>query len=112
MNVKTQNDFSAGTAIFSLYTLASLSGRNVNYDEKQLTRKTFLSCSFYLYMFSKYMSYEFPIINVCNPGVHYETPCIRLIFVCYPDQVSVTSGARLEFRAPFICRSAGFESDA
>jgi hypothetical protein len=34
----TQNDFSPGAAIFSLHTLASPSGRNVNYDEKQLTR--------------------------------------------------------------------------
>jgi hypothetical protein len=33
----TQNDFSPGAAIFSLHTLASPSGRNVNYDEKQLT---------------------------------------------------------------------------
>jgi len=30
-----------GAAIFSLYTLASPSGRNVNYDEKQLTGKRF-----------------------------------------------------------------------
>jgi len=35
----TQNDFSPGTAIFSLHTLASPSGRNVNYNEKQLTGK-------------------------------------------------------------------------
>jgi hypothetical protein len=34
---KTQNDFSPGAAIFSLHTLASHSGRNVNYDEKQLS---------------------------------------------------------------------------
>ena len=34
---KTQNDFSPGVAILSLLTLASPSGRNVNYDEKQLT---------------------------------------------------------------------------
>jgi len=34
------------------------------------------SCSFYLYRFRKYVSYGFPIINFCNPGVHYETPCI------------------------------------
>jgi hypothetical protein len=27
----------AGAAIFSLHTLASPSGRNVNYDEKQIT---------------------------------------------------------------------------
>ena len=30
-------DFSPGEAIFSLHTLASPGGRNVNYDEKQLT---------------------------------------------------------------------------
>ena len=35
----------------------------------------FLSCSFYLYRFRKYVSYGFPIINFCNPRVHYETPC-------------------------------------
>jgi hypothetical protein len=35
-----------------------------------------LSCSFYLYRFRKYVSYGFPIINFCNHGVHYETPCI------------------------------------
>jgi len=33
----TQNDFSPGAAIFSLPTLASPSGRNVNYDEKQFS---------------------------------------------------------------------------
>jgi len=37
----TQNVFSPGAAIFSLYTLASPSGRNVNYNEKQLIGKTF-----------------------------------------------------------------------
>jgi len=35
----TQNDFSPGAAIFSLRTLASPSGRNVNYDENQHTGK-------------------------------------------------------------------------
>ena len=30
----TQNDFSPGAGIFSLHTLASRSGRNVNYDKK------------------------------------------------------------------------------
>jgi len=35
----TQNDFSHGAAILSLHTLASPNGRNMNYDEKQLTRK-------------------------------------------------------------------------
>ena len=71
----TQNDFSLRAAIFSLHTLVSPSGRNVNYDEKQLTGKK--SCSFYLYRFRKYVFYGFPIINFCNPGVHYEKLCIR-----------------------------------
>jgi hypothetical protein len=35
----TQSEFSPGAAIFSLHTLASPSGRNVNYDEKQITEK-------------------------------------------------------------------------
>ena len=35
-----------------------------------------LLLSFYLYRFRKYVSYGFPIINYCNPGVRYETPCI------------------------------------
>ena len=74
----TQNDFSPGAAIFSLHTLASPSGRNVNYDEKQLTGgRTFLNCSFCIYRFRKYVSYGFPIINFCNPGLNYETSCIR-----------------------------------
>jgi len=59
----TQNDFSPVAAIFSLHTLASPSGRNVNYDEKQLTWGKNLSCSFYLYRFRKYVSYGFLIIN-------------------------------------------------
>jgi hypothetical protein len=60
-----------------LHTLASPSGRNLNYVEKQFTGgKKNLSWSFYLYRFRKYVSYGFPIINCCNPGVNYETPCI------------------------------------
>jgi hypothetical protein len=38
--------------------------------------KKFLGCSFYLYRFHKCVSNSFPVINCCNPGVHYETPCI------------------------------------
>jgi hypothetical protein len=73
----TQNDFSPGAAIFSIHTLASPSSRNVNYDEKQIYGEGGgLSCCFYLYRFRKYVSYGFPVINFCNPGVHYETPCI------------------------------------
>jgi hypothetical protein len=33
----TQNDLSPRAAIFSLHTLTLLSGRNVNYDEKQIS---------------------------------------------------------------------------
>ena len=71
-----QNDFSPGATIFSLHTLASPSGRNVNYDEKQLAGGEKNWVFFYLYRFRKYVSYGFPIINFCNPWVHYETPCI------------------------------------
>jgi hypothetical protein len=77
----TQNAFSLGAAIFSLHTLASSSGRNMNCDENTLLGKIYLSCSFYLYRFRKYVSYGFPIINICNPGVHYETPCINIACV-------------------------------
>ena len=78
----TQNDFSPEAAIFSLHTLAPPSGINVNCDEKQLTReKKIFTCSFYLYRFRKYVSYGFPIISFCNPGVHYETPCMSVVVV-------------------------------
>jgi len=63
----TQNDFSPRVAIFSLHRLASPSGRNVNYNEKNLLGKNVFNCSFYLYRFRKYVSYNFPIINLCNP---------------------------------------------
>jgi hypothetical protein len=70
----TQNDFSLGAAIFSLHTLASPSGSNVNYDEKQLTGKRFFSCSFYLYRFCKYVSYGFPIIIFIIPEYIMKRP--------------------------------------
>jgi hypothetical protein len=41
-----QNDFFPEAAIFWLHTLASPSGRNVNYDEKQLTTKKFFELFF------------------------------------------------------------------
>ena len=78
-----QNDFSPRAAILSLHTLVSRSGRNVNYDENNLLGKQFLSFSFYLYGFRKYVFYGFPIINFCNSGVHYETPCIFLCIDVY-----------------------------
>ena len=42
-----------------------------------------LSCSFYMYKFRKCVSYGFPIINFCNAGVHYETPCICMYIYIY-----------------------------
>ena len=44
--------------------------------KNNLLGKKFLSCSFCLYRFRKYVSYSFPTINFCNPRVHYEMPCI------------------------------------
>jgi hypothetical protein len=72
----TQNDFSPGAAIFSLHTLASSSGRNVNYDEKQHTGKKIFQLFLLSVQVHKYVSYGFPIINFCNPKVQYEMPCI------------------------------------
>ena len=51
--------------------------------KNNLLGKTFLSYSFYLYRFRKYVSYGFPIINFCNPGVHYEMPCIYIYIYIY-----------------------------
>ena len=73
----TQNDFYPGAAIFSLHTLASPSGRNVNYDEKQLTGgKKFVD----LFLLSLQVLQTRVLLfsyNFCNTGVHYETPCIN-----------------------------------
>ena len=48
--------------------------------KNNLLGEKILSGSFYLYRFRKYVSYGFPIINLCNPGVHYETSCIIMQF--------------------------------
>jgi hypothetical protein len=72
----TQNDFSPRAAIFSLHTLASPSGRNVNYDGKQLTGKNILELFLLSVQVFVNVSYSFRIINCCNSGLHYETPCI------------------------------------
>ena len=83
-----QNDFSPRAAIFSLHTPATPSSRNVNYDENNLLGKHFLSCSFYLYRFHKYVSYSFPIIFFCTPGVHYEMPCIFILWKTFSGTLS------------------------
>jgi len=41
------------------------------------------SSFFYLYRFHKYVSYGFPIINFCNPGVRYEMLCRKTSFFNY-----------------------------
>jgi hypothetical protein len=58
----------------------------VNYNEKQLTEKTI----FALFLLSAQVSYGFPIIHFCNPGVHYETPCIS----SEKPEVSILASAR------------------
>ena len=55
----TQNDFSPGASIFLLHTLASPSGRNVNYDENQLTGKFF---------FKVVPSISIGFVNTCPTG--------------------------------------------
>ena len=50
--------------------------------KNNLLGKIILSCSFYLYRFRKYVPYGFPIINFCNPGVYYKTPCIYIYTGC------------------------------
>jgi hypothetical protein len=47
--------------------------------KNNLLGKNVLSCSFYMYRFRKYVSYGFPIINFCNPGVQYGIPCIYTV---------------------------------
>jgi hypothetical protein len=51
--------------------------------KNDLLGKKFLSCSFYLYKFHKYVSYGFPITNFCNPTVHYEMPCKIYSWIIY-----------------------------
>jgi len=47
--------------------------------KKRSGREEALSFSLYLYRFRKWGSYGFPIIHFCNPGIHYETPCIIVV---------------------------------
>jgi len=72
----TQNDFSPGAAIFSHIHSHRLAAEMWTTMKNNLLGKNVLSCSFYLYRFRKYVFYSFPIINFCNPGVHYKMPCI------------------------------------
>jgi len=53
--------------------------------KNKLLGKKYVSCSFYLYRFRKYVSYGFPTIIFGKPGIHYETPCICIEFYRYLD---------------------------
>ena len=52
------------------------------------------------------MSYGFPITNFCNPGVHYETPCMSVVVVVVVVVVLVTAAASvtvvIQFNAVLI----------
>jgi hypothetical protein len=76
----TQNDFFPGAAIFPPHTLASPSGRNVK-KEKKTTSWGGGGIELFLQPVQvwKFVFCDFPIINFCNPGVRYETPCINSI---------------------------------
>jgi len=75
----TQNDFSPERPFSHYLHSHRLAAEIWTAMKNSLLGKNSLSCSFYLYRFRKYVSYGFPIINFCNPGLHYETPCICLM---------------------------------
>jgi len=52
----------------------------MNYDEKQVTVE---KMSEFFLSFRKHVSYGFPIINFCIPGLHYETPCVYIYIYIY-----------------------------
>jgi hypothetical protein len=66
--------------------------------KNNLLGKKFLSCSFYFYRFRRYVSYGFPIIIFCNPGVHYETPCIIFLPATYDFNATLLYGVKLPSR--------------
>jgi len=73
----TQNDFSPRSGHFlTTYTRTRPVAEMWTTMKNNLLGKKVLSCSFYLYRFCKNVCCGFPIINFCNPGIHYETPCI------------------------------------
>jgi len=95
-DIPTHNTTSPPEQHFSLYVHShSLATEMWTTMKNNLLGKNFLSCFFYLYRFCKYMSYSFPIINSCNPRVHYKTPCIKwclgafFFFTCYANAGSL-----------------------
>jgi hypothetical protein len=66
--------------------------------KKTFWGKQFLSCSFNLHRFRKYVSYGFPIINFFDLGVHYETPCMILI----SWQLRSTTHSKLLLKSTYI----------
>jgi len=63
----TQNDFSPGATICSLHTLASPSGRNVNYNEKQLTGEKIWNENQLMSLFYSYIAGS---LHVSGPQAH------------------------------------------
>jgi hypothetical protein len=55
------------SCLYLALMVLSVSGRNVNYDEKQILGEKILSCSFCLYRFRNYVSYGFPMIIFVIP---------------------------------------------
>jgi hypothetical protein len=72
----TQNDFSPGAAISHYIDSHRLAAEMWTMMKNNLLGKKFLSCSFYLYWFRKYVSYGFPIINFCNPEYIMKHPVL------------------------------------
>jgi len=119
----TQNDFYPGAAIFSLHTLASPSGRYVNYDEKQLTGKKNLSCSFYLYLLTPWrrvlleqltglqLVKKFPAFHGTRRSITALTSVRHLSILGQPNPVHIPTSHLLEIHpniihpsTPFICQ--------
>ena len=77
-NSNTQNDLSPERPFSHYIHSHRLAEEMWTTMKNNLLGKFFLCFSFFLYRFRKYVSYGFPIKKFCNPGVHYETPCIVL----------------------------------
>jgi hypothetical protein len=81
--------------------------------KNNLMGKKFLCFSFCLYRFCKYVSYGFPIISFCNPGVHYETPSTSVLvrkrsFGMFIQYHSVVTDV-LKDRSSFVFRFKHFK---
>jgi hypothetical protein len=88
----TQNDFSPERPFSRYIHLHRLAAEMWTMMKNNLLGKKNLSCSFYLYRFRKYVPCGFPVINFCNPRVHYQTLCISCNWpTCFPSVMHYTS---------------------